>query len=219
MIRINLLPYRAARKKENVRNQVVVVIVIIAIVLTCMLGANWVLNGKIHDLNVKIDNIKQEVARVEVIAKKVDQLQNEINTLKKKIAVIKELKANRKEPVLFMDVMTKLVIAKRMWLINMQIKGNNVNFDGIALDNKTVADFMTQLENANRLDEKKLARKKGESPANWEKRKKMSRWFSGVNLSTVNAKTIKRNNLKSFKISCKKTTLAKPKDAKAKKKK
>ncbi|MFC1488468.1 PilN domain-containing protein [Thermodesulfobacteriota bacterium] len=218
MIRINLLPYRATRKKENVRNQVVVVIVIIATVLVCMLGANFVLNTKIQDLNVKIDNTKREVAKVEAIAKKVDQLQKEINTLKKKIAVIKALKKNRKEPVLFMAAMTHLMIEKRMWLTNMQVKAKSVNFTGIALDNKTVADFMIQLENANLLDEKKLARKKGESRANWEKRKRKSRWFSSVTLSTLNAKNIKKHKLKSFKISCNRL-LKKPKKAKAKKKK
>ncbi|MFC1812063.1 PilN domain-containing protein [Thermodesulfobacteriota bacterium] len=219
MIRINLLPYRATRKKENVRNQVVVVIFIIALVLTCMFGVNWVLNGKIQELNVNIANTKQEIGKVEKIAKKVDQLQKEIKTLKKKIAVIKKLKRNRTEPVLFMDAMTKLVVAKKMWITSMQIKGNNVTFNGIALDNKTVADFMTQLENGNRLDEKKLVRKKGESLANWKKRKGMSRWFSSVNLSTVNAKKIQKQNLKSFKISCKKIPLKTPKKAPAKKKK
>jgi len=219
MIRINLLPYRAARKKENVRNQVVVVFAIIAIVVTCLVGIFLHLEGQIDDLNVKIDNTKREVAKVEKIAKRVDKLQREINTLKKKIAVIKKLKKNRKEPVLFMGAMTRLVVAKRMWLTNMQVKGKSVNFNGIALDNKTVADFMTQLENANRLDEKKLARKKGESRAKWAKRKRKSRWFSSVTLSTLNAKKIKKHKLKSFKISCKKATSKKPKKAKAKKKK
>ena len=217
MIRINLLPYRAARKKENVRHQVIVVIFIIAIVLAGMFGVNWVLSGKIKDLNTKIAHTKQEVAKVEKIAKRVDQLQKEINTLKKKIAVIKRLKKNRKEPVMFMDAMTKLVIAKRMWLTNMQVKAKSVIFNGIALDNKTVADFMIQLENANKLNEKQLARKKGEPRAKWVQRKNMSRWFSSVTLSTLKAKKIKKNNLKSFKISCKRLMPKKPKKKKKKK--
>ncbi|HSM73288.1 MAG TPA: PilN domain-containing protein, partial [Desulfobacterales bacterium] len=93
--------------------------------------------------------------------------------------VITNLKSNRKGPVLLLDSLTQLVIPKRMWLTNLEAKGNGVNIKGIALDNRTVADFMTQLEK--------------------------SKLFASVNLSTLNQKTIREEmNLKSFIITCNK---------------
>jgi len=53
---------------------------------------------------------------------------------------------SRKEAVLLLDTMTKMVIEKRMWFTSLEEKVSVLDIRGIALDNKTVADFMTRLE-------------------------------------------------------------------------
>jgi type IV pilus assembly protein PilN len=60
--------------------------------------------------------------------------------------VIVRLEANRTGPVLFMDALTSVVIADKMWLTNLGVKGGKIELKGVATDNKTVADFMTYLE-------------------------------------------------------------------------
>ena len=74
--------------------------------------------------------------------------------------------------------MTQLIVANRMWFTNFSSSGNNVVVKGIALDNKTVADFMTRLENAN--------------------------IFSVVNLDTIQHKSVQNIDMKSFSITCNK---------------
>ena len=94
------------------------------------------------------------------------RIKNALNVLKNKTAIINRLEKDRKWPLTFMDTINEMVIDKRMWLTSLTTKGTSINIDGIALDNKTVADFMTRLE--------------------------ASKLFTAVNLKSVNHKKIKK---------------------------
>ncbi|MBU4012791.1 MAG: PilN domain-containing protein [Proteobacteria bacterium] len=180
MIKVNLLPFRAARKKENIRRQVSIFFLLTIFVALCMYYYNISLNNKINDYNVKIENIKNEVAKYNQITKEVEDIKNRLDVLNKKTGVIKNLELNRKEPVRLLDIMTSMVIPKQMWFTNLEAKEEVVTIKGFALDNKTVADFMT------RLEESKL--------------------FDSVNLMTLKQQSYNKNiNLKGFVISCNKT--------------
>jgi type IV pilus assembly protein PilN len=66
--------------------------------------------------------------------------------------------------------------AKRLWFTNFRENGDDINIQGIALDNKTIADFMTRLE--------------------------ASTLFLNVNLRAIKQQTINELNLKNFEIIC-----------------
>lgn len=179
MIKVNLLPFRAARKKENIRRQVSIFLLLIIFVALCMYYYNISLNNKLNACNVKIENIRNEVAEYDKITKEVADIKNRLDILNKKTDVIKSLELNRKEPVHLLDAMTFTVIPKRMWLTNLEAKEEVVTIKGFALDNKTVADFMI------RIEESKL--------------------FDSVNLVTLKQEKYNKNiNLKGFVISCNK---------------
>ena len=163
MIRINLLPFRAARKKENIRRQVSIFLLSLAFMLIILFYFNFSLGSKIDDLNKKIKDTKSDLAKYEKINKEIAQIKKKLSNLKKKMAVMDTLEANRFAPVRLMDTMTKVIIPKRMWFTNLQSKGKKVNISGVALDNTTVADFMVRLENSglfNEVDLKTLRRSK-----------------------------------------------------------
>ena len=199
MIRINLLPYRAARRKENIRKQISIFFFSFLLVVVIGLFYNMRLQKKIDDLNTKIKNNKIMLAKFEKQAKEVDRIKNAFNNLEKKTGVIKNLEIKRKAAVCLLDNMTKVVVehtsisgsdslldkdntpVKRLWFTNFQAKGNNVGIKGIAMDNKTVADFMTRLEN--------------------------SKLYKNVNLKTLKQQKITKLNLKNFDITCIKISL------------
>ena len=201
MIRINLLPFRAARKKENVRRQVSIVLLSLFLVILVMTYFNISLKNKIKDLDAKVESTKQQITLVEKQAKEVDRIKNEFDKLNKKIKVIKNLETTRKVSVHLLDSMTEMVVEKasiseldesegkdikpekRLWFTNFSAKGNNINIKGIALDNKTVADFMTRLE--------------------------ISGIYKDVNLRTLTQKMVNKLKLKSFEITCKRVPFKK----------
>ncbi len=193
MIRINLLPFRAARKKENVRRQVSIFFLSVFLVVIVLGYLHISLGNKISSLKAKIETTKKEVAKYEKINKEIASLKKKLEILKKKTNVIESLEKNRFEPVRLLDTMSLKVIAKRMWFKSFKSSAKTVEIDGIALDNKTVADFMTRLQG--------------------------SGLFSAVKLKTIKKTKIKDSDLKSFHISCTREDMTKPKKEKSKKSK
>ena len=140
---------------------------------------NILLNNKINAYNVKIENIKNELSKYNKIIKEITDIKNRLNVLNKKTGLIKNLELNRKEPVRLLDTMTFMVIPKQMWFTSLEAKEKAVTIQGFALDNKTVADFMTRLED--------------------------STLFDSVNLMTLKQQNYNKDiNLKGFAILCNK---------------
>jgi type IV pilus assembly protein PilN len=178
MIRINLLPFRAARKKENIRRQTSIFALSLAFLLIILFYYNWSLGNKIDGLNDKINQAKTELQKFDKINKEIAAIKKKLSTLKNKMAVMEGLEASRFEPTLLLDTMTQVIVPKRMWFTNMSSQGSIVRIAGVALDNKTVADFMVRLEKTG--------------------------LFSDVDLNTLKQQKIGKSNFKSFLVSCRK---------------
>lgn len=197
MIKINLIPFRDIEKKENIRRQVTIAILSVMLVMMAMAYYHMHLKNTIVDMTAKIESTKMELASAEKEAKEVDKIKQELNKLNTKIKVIKTIEANRKASIKMLDHMTKMVgeqtsavesetspdkigkPVKRLWFTSFQANGPNININGIALDNKTVADFMTRLET--------------------------SKTYNNVTLNTLKKESVNNLNLKSFVITFQKT--------------
>ena len=197
MIKINLIPFRDIEKKENIRRQVTIAVLSVILVVVVMAYYYIRLKNTIADMTAEIENTKMELKAAETEAKKVDQIKQELNRLNTKIQVIKTIETSRKASIKLLDNMTKMVDeqtsidesgaspdeigkpVKRLWFTSFQANGPDININGIALDNKTVADFMTRLQG--------------------------SKIYKNVNLNTLKQQKINDLNLKSFVITCQKT--------------
>jgi type IV pilus assembly protein PilN len=146
MIRINLLPFRAARKKENVRRQVSMFFLTLILVAMAVVLFNYRLSRKITSLNENIAETKTQIAKYNEINKEIESIKKELDILNKKILVIETLEANRRDSIALLDAMTKLLVVDRMWFTLLRSKEASIDVTGIALDNRTVADFMTRLQ-------------------------------------------------------------------------
>jgi len=162
-----------------------------------MIKINLIPFRDIVDMTAKIESTKIELASAEKEVKEVDKIKQELNKLNTKIKVIKTIEANRKASIKMLDHMTKMVgeqtsavesgtspdkigkPVKRLWFTSFQANGPNININGIALDNKTVADFMTRLET--------------------------SKTYNNVTLNTLKKESVNNLNLKSFVITFQKT--------------
>ena len=157
MIRINLLPYRAARKKENIRIQVNVFFGSVLIVCLLVFLYYSHLNSQIKRLTADINQTKIQVAKYQKINKEIAEIKKKLELLDRKIQVIESLDRDRKAPVQTLDSLYKLLVEKRMWYTEIEEKGNSIKISGIALDNQTVADYMTRLEKSEEFQNVRLA--------------------------------------------------------------
>ncbi len=168
MIRINLLPFRAARKKENIRRQVSIFLLSLAFMLIILFYFNFSLSSEIGNLSTKIKDTQSDLDKYDKINKEIAEIKKKLDNLKKKMAVMDTLEANRFAPVRLMDTMTQVIVSKRMWFTNLKSKDKLVNITGVALDNTTVADFMVRLENSGlfkEVDLKTIKRAKSQKGA------------------------------------------------------
>jgi len=190
MININLLPVRAARKKENVRRQVSVFFLGIIFTLCVIVYITISMNSKISEINRNIETTQAELKRYEAKAKEASKIKKALNKLEEKMDIIVKLEANRTGPVRFMAALTDLVIADKMWLTSLTESKGSMKLAGMATDNNTIADFMTNLER--------------------------SRYFSSVDLvSSKQTKSGAKQTLKQFTITCRVSTEEPTKESKA----
>lgn len=146
MIRINLLPFRAARRKENIRRQVSVFVLTIVLLVVGMAYYTIHLDNKMEQIRSDISGVNTQISLYKAKADKVTRIKKDLAILERKLDIVKTLELKRREPVDLLDTMTSLVVPKRMWLTSLKTGVSTVTLDGIAFDNKTVADFMIRLQ-------------------------------------------------------------------------
>jgi type IV pilus assembly protein PilN len=144
MIRINLLPFREARRRAELRDQLgLVALAIVISVGLCVLLQIW--------SSARVRSARNEVARIE---KKIAEYAPEMNQLRefeakkaeveRKLGVIRGLERSRSGPVRALDELATNT-PDRVWLTSLLARGSSMNIQGFSLDNEVVADFLTAL--------------------------------------------------------------------------
>ncbi|MEN8211113.1 MAG: PilN domain-containing protein [Thermodesulfobacteriota bacterium] len=188
MIKINLLPFRVARQKENIRKQISIFLLFVLLTVVGLFWYTQSMNNQIVSIKEKTKQVNYQIAKYKEKADRVAQIKKDLKILEEKLRIVSSLKKQREKQLILFDSMTGLVIPTRMWLESFKTNQNSVTIKGIAFDNPTIADFMEKLE---------------QSPL-----------FSKVDLKTAQMKKFKNNvMLKSFELLCRKET---PKNKQAK---
>ena len=146
MIRINLLPFRAARKKENVKRQIFIYAGTSVVILLAMVYEFINLSSTLGSLNNEKKGLQGELKTYEATIKKIDRLNKKIKEIRAKLDVIKELESNKTGPVRLLDEISMAVPKDKLWLRNFSESNGKLTLSGTAMDNETVALFMTNLE-------------------------------------------------------------------------
>jgi type IV pilus assembly protein PilN len=157
MIRINLLPYRAAKKKENIRRQVSIYLLSIVVAMLLVYAYNSSLKSKIDKISADIVSTQAQVTKYKKINQEIAEIKKKLELLERKIQVIRSLERDRKVPVQTMDDLYRLLVQKRMWYTKIEERVQNIKINGIAIDNQTVADFMTRVEKTDSYQDVRLA--------------------------------------------------------------
>jgi len=148
MIRINLLPFRAARKKENIRRQLTFFVLSVVFASVVMGWYFMKLSSTLKDLKKEEQEIKKELAGYQKTIERINSLEQKIAEIRKKLDVIKDLEKKKTGPVLLLDQIAMAVPKEKLWLTSLAEKEGKLTLNGTAMDNETVAVFMTNLENA-----------------------------------------------------------------------
>jgi type IV pilus assembly protein PilN len=179
MIRINLLPFRAARKKENIRRQLMIYLLSVVLLISIMGYTFFSLTNTLSSLKEEEKRVQDELKTYEQTIKKIAELERKIKEIRAKLDVIKELERNKTGPVHLLDEIAMAVPKEKLWLSSMKEAKGTLTLTGTAMDNETVALFMTNLEK--------------------------SEYISGVDLQSAKLRTIPdyKLNVADFVLECK----------------
>jgi len=145
MIKINLLPVRAAKRKETVRQQVVILAGTLLLVLLLALGAYSYYLIRINSTQTEISRVEQELAELKVKIGKIKELEKLKADVTKKLNVLTQLRREKTGPVNRLLTISQSV-PDTLWLTRYAESGASVTVNGIAFNEELIADFMRRLE-------------------------------------------------------------------------
>ncbi|HDI58791.1 MAG TPA: hypothetical protein ENF48_00290 [Desulfobacteraceae bacterium] len=148
MIRINLLPFRSARKKENIRRQISIFALSVVLLVVSLFGYHLLLANQVAAKAQEVADAKSELAKLEKKLNEIKEIKKMLESIRRKTAVIEDLELSRQASVRMLDAMSQLVVEDQMYLTGLKISEKVVEAAGLAADNQTIANFMTRLEHS-----------------------------------------------------------------------
>ena len=152
MIRINLLPFRAARKRENIRRQITIYVLVVLLCLI-LLGTYYVaLSNEVTRLKHEEERLTQELTTYQKELNEIRRLEKMIKQIKTKLGVIKNLEKGKSGPVLLLADVADAVPKDKLWLNSLKESKGTLTLTGTAMDNETVSLFMENLKGTKHIN-------------------------------------------------------------------
>jgi type IV pilus assembly protein PilN len=151
MIRINLLPFRAARKRENIRQQISVYIGTVLLALSVIGFLSIQKISQVSDKKAEEESLKSEIVSYQKEIEELKAVEKKTKEVNLKLDVIKELEKGKTGPVLLLADVADSVPKGKLWLRSYSEKKGSLSLVGTAMDNETVALFMSNLEKTQQI--------------------------------------------------------------------
>lgn len=148
MIKINLLPVRAAQKKESARQQISILLLSMTAVLVIAFGIYSVTLAKISTAQEEIGKSEQEIKRLKEKIGEIDNIKKFQAEVKKKLDILNQLRRDKTGPATRLAKLSDAVPDK-LWLTKYAETGGNVSLAGVAVNEDLIAAFMRNLQASN----------------------------------------------------------------------
>lgn len=165
MIKINLLPYKEERKREALIRQIVILSASVFIFIFIVGTIHFYMSLTLNSLEKDVAASKKKLAELTKITGDLEKFKKDKALVEKKIAIIDSLEKGRTGPLRVLDEFATRVPEGRMWLITIEESGANLNVEGMAKDNPTIAFFMKTLEESPYIESVDLVSSKQETVA------------------------------------------------------
>jgi type IV pilus assembly protein PilN len=144
MIRINLLPVRAAKKREVGKVQLAIGVLIIG----AAGGGNYFWHqheqDKLTKVRQEVEKTQREIKQLEEIIGQVKDIEQRKEQVNRKLAVLQELRAGKTGPVKMLDSLATL-IPTEVWVEKFVEAGSNLTLEGHAVRHEDLAAFIAAL--------------------------------------------------------------------------
>jgi len=144
MIKINLLLARKEKKKVGMSKEIVVLILSVFCLLVLLVIVQWRIDKEKENTIAQISNTKKEITYYKSLIAEVDKAKALQTTLQDKLNVINSLRKQKSSPARVLDELS-IDKPEKIQLESLRKEGGKLGIEGVALDDETVANFMTNL--------------------------------------------------------------------------
>jgi len=152
MLEINLLPVREARRKADLRQQVMQLVLVLIVVIGGIGILHSRMTDKIERAQGRIQQMQNDINQFKPQLEQVAAFKKQKAELEKKIDVIDGLDKARSGPVRVLHELASRS-PDRLWITKLDTKGTAITLQGQSLDNEIVALFLRGLGDSPYFDE------------------------------------------------------------------
>jgi len=147
MIRINLLPVRAAQRRLGARKEMTMFALALGGLLVILYSGHLAMLVRISDAEDRVDSVKTQLAGLKRDVVRIADFKSQTEVLEKKIGVIVQLQKQKIGPAHMLDdLSTILTDDKKVWLMKLEEKGGSLTLEGEAMEEENISDFQIALE-------------------------------------------------------------------------
>jgi len=147
MAHVNLLPWRAERRKQREREfYMQLAAAFVAAVLLLLLWIFW-MDQRIDNQNDRNAYLQTEIKQLDVRIAKIKDLEKVREHLLARKQIIEQLQADRSQMVHLFDELVK-TIPTNARLTALKQSGQSMSLDGVAQSNASVAEYMRNIESS-----------------------------------------------------------------------
>jgi type IV pilus assembly protein PilN len=145
MIRINLLPHREIKRKQQQKEFFVMTAAVLGLGAAVWFAVHSYLGGQLEEQNGRNNYLESEIATLDKQIDEIKKLKEQTAALLQRKKVVESLQANRAETVYLLDQLVRQ-LPDGVFLKSVAQKGNKVTVGGFAQSNARVSTFMRNLE-------------------------------------------------------------------------
>jgi type IV pilus assembly protein PilN len=145
MIRINLLRSREKEGQQRIWKMILALVGCLGILAVIVLYSYFSNVFEIRKLDGQIASYNEEINRLQVLVRDVNKFKAEKEDLERRLNVIYTLKRAKTGPVRVLDELA-MALPGKLWITSLKEKDGKMEMKGMAFDNPTIAQFMTNLE-------------------------------------------------------------------------
>ncbi len=145
MIRINLLPARAEKKKETIKLQLILAGGVIFIVVVISFVVYFVVRSEASSLAAKITSGKAELEVLKGKIGELSKIEQQKKVVEEKLGTIKSLEAAKTGPVDLFKMISDSM-PERAWLRTLKDDGKVVSISGYAANQEVMSELMKNLQ-------------------------------------------------------------------------
>ena len=145
MARINLLPWRAERRKQRQKEFMVMLGLSAVAGVVLWFFVNSYYNAQLDGQNDRNSYLQQQIAQVDTQIKEIEELDKKKAKLLARKEVIEQLQANRSQMVHLFDQLVR-TIPDGVILTSIKQEGDKLTLEGRSQSNARVSTYMRQLE-------------------------------------------------------------------------